>query len=312
MQLPSCNSPAHSTGSSTASGLHPPPQIHPLLQPPGLHTDCSVKQVTNHHTIAECLQELVICDIDFEEESEDHQPATVTTAAAARQGSRLRAPSGSSTCSGSWSVNSGSNGGSSGGSSGGCQPLSPEQQRQLVQLVWGEAGVQPEAAWQQGFVWNSTPGLEWGLVQLSGMQLGNHHLRLASCSFHASVHTCAARCGCPLVTQACCCQDEASYGCAAVRFTRSWGLCTGMQWGACLLVGQASLCNLDSQPPPMWAAHLGWSGALRNCQVRNERSVAPVASVPVCRGAAMCVCGSNMARQPRRAVEGSVLCMMAH
>jgi hypothetical protein len=70
----------------------------------------------------------------------------------------------------------GSNGGSNGGSSGGCQPLSPEQQRQLVQLVWGEAGVQPEVAWQQGFVWNSTPGLEWGLTQLSGTQLGNHHL----------------------------------------------------------------------------------------------------------------------------------------
>jgi hypothetical protein len=125
------------------------------------------------------LQELLICDVDFEEESEDHQPATATstTAAAARQGSRLRTPSGSSTCSASWSVNStGSNGGSNGGSSGGCQPLSPEQQRQLVQLVWGEAGVQPEVAWQQGFVWNSTPGLEWGLTQLSGTQLGNHHL----------------------------------------------------------------------------------------------------------------------------------------
>jgi hypothetical protein len=55
------------------------------------------------------------------------------------------------------------------GGTQGFQQLAPDQQRQLLQLVWGEPGVQPEAAWQQGFIWNSTPGLEWGLVQLSGV-----------------------------------------------------------------------------------------------------------------------------------------------
>jgi hypothetical protein len=30
-----------------------------------------------------------------------------------------------------------------------------------------------------------------------------------------------------------------------------------MQCGACLLVGQASLCNLDSQPPPLWGSTPG-------------------------------------------------------
>jgi hypothetical protein len=55
------------------------------------------------------------------------------------------------------------------GGAQGFQQLTPDQQHQLLQLVWGEPGVQPEAAWQQGFIWNSTPGLEWGLVQLSGV-----------------------------------------------------------------------------------------------------------------------------------------------
>lgn len=48
------------------------------------------------------------------------------------------------------------------------QPLAPEQQRQLVQLVWGDGGVQPEASWQQGLLLSEVQGLEWGLVQLAG------------------------------------------------------------------------------------------------------------------------------------------------
>jgi len=107
-------------------------------------------------------------------------------------GRQLRTPSGSSTGSSNWSTNTTTNsGGSSGGgcgSNGGSssrlsaevcvptqvsslacfQPLSPDHQRRLVQLVWGGGGVQPGAAWQQGLVWSDVPGLEWGLVQLAG------------------------------------------------------------------------------------------------------------------------------------------------
>lgn len=64
------------------------------------------------------------------------------------------------------------------------QPLPPEQQRQLALLVWGEPGVRPEAAWQQGLIWNDAPGLEWGLLQLSGKALvagGSAWLSLGPC-----------------------------------------------------------------------------------------------------------------------------------
>lgn len=49
-----------------------------------------------------------------------------------------------------------------------CEPLPPQQQRQLVELVWGDGATRPEAAWQQGLLWSEAPGLEWGLQQLSG------------------------------------------------------------------------------------------------------------------------------------------------
>lgn len=49
------------------------------------------------------------------------------------------------------------------------RPILPEQQRQLSELLWGDAGARPDAAWSQGIIFGSTTGLEWGLVQLAGM-----------------------------------------------------------------------------------------------------------------------------------------------
>lgn len=51
------------------------------------------------------------------------------------------------------------------------QHISPEQLRQLTTLLWGPQGS-PPASWKHGFVFNSTPGLEWGLVQLAGGPCG--------------------------------------------------------------------------------------------------------------------------------------------
>jgi hypothetical protein len=89
---------------------------------------------------ASTAQELVVCDVDFDD-SDTAAVASTSTTAARSTGRVLQD----------------------------FQPLPPEQQRQLAQLVWGEPGVQPEAAWQQGLIWNDAPGLEWGLLQLSGL-----------------------------------------------------------------------------------------------------------------------------------------------
>lgn len=35
-------------------------------------------------------------------------------------------------------------------------------------MMWGGASAQPEAAWQQGFMWCGALELEWGLLQVSG------------------------------------------------------------------------------------------------------------------------------------------------
>lgn len=107
------------------------------------------------------MQELVICDVEVEEDSpQPHQqhlqplPPASRLAAGATLTRRLQTPTTRAA-------------GSSVGQ-GGAQPLPPEQQRRLAELVWGGAGVQPEAAWQQGLVWCGAPGLEWGLLQVSG------------------------------------------------------------------------------------------------------------------------------------------------
>lgn len=107
------------------------------------------------HFSAELPQELVICDVDFHESEPTTTASTALPAAAT-------------------AVSTGRTGFTAAAKPPNFLPLAPEQQRQLVQLVWGEPGVQPEAAWQQGLIWNDVPGLEWGLVQLSGM----HNVRL--------------------------------------------------------------------------------------------------------------------------------------
>jgi hypothetical protein len=131
------------------------------------------------------IQELVMCDVDVDDDSANTdatQQKLSSTAPAAPQGRTafgrtLHTTNGGSSSSSSNSVRApGSSAAAAtaaaAAASGGFQPLPPDQQRQLVQLVWGDAGVQPEAAWQQGLIWNDTPGLEWGLLQVSGVYAG--------------------------------------------------------------------------------------------------------------------------------------------
>lgn len=125
----------------------PPGSSRPLgsrMQPPrSSRASTASTAAYDSASATQQLEELVVCDVDFDD-SDTAAVASTSTTAARSTGRVLQD----------------------------FQPLPPEQQRQLAQLVWGEPGVQPEAAWQQGLIWNDAPGLEWGLLQLSGGPCG--------------------------------------------------------------------------------------------------------------------------------------------
>lgn len=160
------------------------------------------------HLSASAAQELVVCDVDFDD---------VDTAAAAVASSSTTTA------------------GSAGRVLQDFQPLAPEQQRQLAQLVWGEPGVRPEAAWQQGLIWNDAPGLEWGLLQLSGEALG------AGGSVWLSLGSCREPTCSPEVRQCICvCVDTwAKHG------RQQWGLTDHIkvETGTCVFGGGGTGCS---------------------------------------------------------------------
>jgi hypothetical protein len=51
------------------------------------------------------------------------------------------------------------------------EPVPQATSRAIKELLWGSQG-QPPPSWQQGFFFNSHPGLEFGLVQLQGGPCG--------------------------------------------------------------------------------------------------------------------------------------------
>jgi hypothetical protein len=127
------------------------------------------------------VQELRLDDVDVDAEDSSSEglglhgvaaaaaPASAGSAARPHARSRLAAPAAAG--GGGWSTGGGSSSSNSSSSpmlAAGLEALPPEQQRHLALLVWGSASAQPDAAWQQGFIWCERPGLEWGLVQTSG------------------------------------------------------------------------------------------------------------------------------------------------
>jgi hypothetical protein len=123
------------------------------------------------------MQDLVICDVEVDEDStQPHQqhlqplPPSSRLAAGATLGRRLQTPSTTTTRAAGSSMGQGA-----------FQSLPPEQQRRLAELVWGGASVQPEAAWKQGFMWCGAPGLEWGLLQVSGEACVRHSTLCLAC-----------------------------------------------------------------------------------------------------------------------------------
>jgi hypothetical protein len=52
------------------------------------------------------------------------------------------------------------------------EPLAVSSMREVDMLLWGSIRGCPSAAWCQGFVFSSTPGLWWGLVQYQGGPCG--------------------------------------------------------------------------------------------------------------------------------------------